>query len=342
MGTLALMFDAVGITEGEERVYRELLERRAGSATEVARALSWTRPKVARILGTLEQKGLVSRSPGRGRSFVPAPPEVALEVLILRREEELKKARLSARQLAEDYAAARRELAPEQMIEVVVGHDAVLQRAEQLEATAQKEVLAFDKPPYVMDAIENPLELEALARGVRFRGVYEESALSVPGSLEHLRAMAAAGEEARTVSVLPMKLAIADAKLGLVPLRLSGSAPVGAVLVHASPLLDALVALFEITWERGVPLPLLDETADLRVLPTPDDRLLLALLAAGHKDQTVARELGIGVRTVERRLGRLMTHLGARTRFQAALLAAGQSWVEAPAGDGRRGGARER
>jgi DNA-binding NarL/FixJ family response regulator len=78
--------------------------------------------------------------------------------------------------------------------------------------------------------------------------------------------------------------------------------------------------LFELLWEQGSPL--LPEPG-----AAPSDRGLLAMLAAGAKDETIARELGISSRTVTRRVGELLDELGARTRFQAGVLAERQGWL---------------
>jgi DNA-binding NarL/FixJ family response regulator len=46
------------------------------------------------------------------------------------------------------------------------------------------------------------------------------------------------------------------------------------------------------------------------------------MLAAGLKDDAVARQLGVSKRTLDRRVQELMRNLGAWTRFQAGWLAA--------------------
>ena len=43
---------------------------------------------------------------------------------------------------------------------------------------------------------------------------------------------------------------------------------------------------------------------------------MLAMLAAGLKDEAIARYLGVSLRTVRRRVATLMEELGAHTRFQ--------------------------
>lgn len=57
------------------------------------------------------------------------------------------------------------------------------------------------------------------------------------------------------------------------------------------------------------------------------DRELLRLLAEGWQDQAIARQLQVSVRTVARRTAHLMDRLGARTRFQAAVLARDRGWL---------------
>ena len=58
------------------------------------------------------------------------------------------------------------------------------------------------------------------------------------------------------------------------------------------------------------------------------DRELVALLAAGAKDDVVARHLGTSTRTLSRRISELMDHLHVRTRFQAGVQAVRLGWLD--------------
>jgi DNA-binding NarL/FixJ family response regulator len=49
---------------------------------------------------------------------------------------------------------------------------------------------------------------------------------------------------------------------------------------------------------------------------------VLELLQLGLKDETIARQLGISLRTVRRRIAMVMDEVGATTRFQAGIEAA--------------------
>ena len=81
--------------------------------------------------------------------------------------------------------------------------------------------------------------------------------------------------------------------------------------------------LFELMWERAAPVPDMDfgeARPDLR-------RFLLQQLAAGAKDEQIARTLGISLRTVRRRVADLLIDLGVDTRFQAGAEAVRRGWL---------------
>ena len=136
-------------------------------------------------------------------------------------------------------------------------------------------------------------------------------------------------------SELPMKLAIADRQLAIIPLIVNApthdtpSQVESAVVVYQSSLLDALAMLFEALWERALPLSFSAEMEmDLGAEGDDEEReLLLALLTAGLTDEVIARQLKISIRTVRRRVRHLMDHLGVVTRFQAGLQAAKRGWL---------------
>ena len=148
----------------------------------------------------------------------------------------------------------------------------------------------------------------AIASGRRSRAIYPVMALQE--APEVLRARAQAGEEVRVLSELPTRLMVIE----------GGVRPDG----HERPaLVEALIMLFEQLWERAATVPELDRgeaRPDLR-------RFLLQLLAAGQKDEQIARTLGLSLRTVRRRVADLMTELGTDSRFQAGVEATRRGWI---------------
>ena len=71
---------------------------------------------------------------------------------------------------------------------------------------------------------------------------------------------------------------------------------------------SALVKLFELLWAPATPLPVGDPQQPSPIGEDLDLRLL-GLLGTGLKDEVIARELGISVRTLGRRLSALLAAL---------------------------------
>jgi DNA-binding NarL/FixJ family response regulator len=93
--------------------------------------------------------------------------------------------------------------------------------------------------------------------------------------------------------------------------------------VRQPALVGALTLLFETYWDQAVALPDLDTRR-----PRVDIRgSLLRQLAAGAKDEQIARTLGLSLRTVRRRVAELLIELGVDTRFQAGVEAVRRGWL---------------
>lgn len=320
------ILSVLGVPEKEERVYRTLLKDPRTSLARLAGNAGLPAGQVRTALAALEEKGLVSRLPGRSQRYLPAPPDLAVDGLIHRRQAELQQVRVLMTRLLEEFKEGTAQAeSPRELIELVRGREAVNARAVQLQHGAHEEIVTLSTPPYAATSMANPDEGQLLEEGVAYRNIYSREALEVPGVLESIEHDVERGEQARVLDSLPMKLLIADRRLGLVPLT-SGEAFIeGAILIHPSTLLDALFVLFDILWDRAFPLPL-----DPRATSAPDDEpllsredeRLLSLLLSGAKDAAIARQLGVAPRTLRRRIGKVEDALGAVSRFQAGYQAA--------------------
>ncbi|GAA5067357.1 sugar-specific transcriptional regulator TrmB/DNA-binding CsgD family transcriptional regulator [Thermocatellispora tengchongensis] len=342
------LLEGLGVGAAEEATYRALLRHGPATLTALAAAAGVSATAIRRMLPRMEDLGLVSRVAGRPLRLVATPPGIAVDVLVARRQEEIAHSRASAALLAAEVAA-RTGPHPEEVLEVITGRDAVGRRFLQLERTATEELLVLVSPPYAVD-ISDAGQDGSTAQRARTRGVYGPNAFEVPGMLEHTRRAIAEGEEARLGHV-PVKLAVADRRTAILPLVSDGDRAVEtALVVHPSGLLDALIGLFEAVWRTAIPLPAaldappsaaspsalpgpsalspspaLSASRALSAAPAPagdQDADVLTLLAAGLKDDAIARQLGLSPRTVQRRVQALTERLGARTRFHAGVLAA--------------------
>lgn len=311
----------LGIGIVEERLYRALLVNPRSHMSELAAKIGVTVPRARQAARTLHRVGMVSGRAGDNGEFLPASPDVAVGALISRRQQDLEQARLFAMQLLDDFRAGSRFGPPTHVVEVLTDQEAIGRLASQLMRSATNEIIMFDKPPY-LGSPDNPDEFDALARGVRWRAVYSVESLDVPGQLARLERLRRAGERARVSAEVPVKLLIADRRLALLPGALDEPSVVStAILVHPGSLLIALGMLFDSVWERGLrpdlsPAGPSDGEAETR------DRTLLPLLAAGMKDEAIARQLGVSLRTVRRWIAGLMSDYGVVTRFQLGVAAA--------------------
>jgi sugar-specific transcriptional regulator TrmB len=317
--------ESLGISAAEERAYVALLDHPEATLAELSSALAWPTRKVQRLLDALQAMGLVSFAAGEPRRFVPASPDIAIEAILSRREDELRRARAEIERLqqrATEAAGKRR-----QMIELITTHEAERHVFEQIQHAARHELIFLARPPILIAGPEQPSEtqVDAIARGVRYRSIADRAFLALPGVVGRIRADMEAGEEVRVVSELPFKMVMADRNVALIPLNLERpDSP--SLLVRSSALLDALYSMFELLWERAAPIAVTQGNT-LQIgepgthLPVEADRLI-PLLAAGLNDKAIAFELGISASTLTRRITEIMHRLDAQTRFQLGWLAA--------------------
>lgn len=325
---------SVGVDQVAERIYRHLLDRPTSTLSDVATNLALPVSRVRRAIAALESMGLVSAAPTRPRCYTAASPQVALEALVHHQLEQLSAVRAAAEQLQERFHATVGARAFE-AVELLTGPEAIGQHFTQMEQTAQREIAVLDRPPYFLPAVLNQrVEAHALRRGIPVRGVYAHQSLELPGRLEQIRTSARVGEQARLIAELPLKVALVDDS-ALVPL-LAHPGDERALVIHRSALVDGLYLLFELLWKQATPLALADPAATepaAGAAGAGDDALdyeIASLLASGLPDKVIARQLGVSLRTVARRVGALMDQLGAQTRFQAGVRAASLGLLDPP------------
>lgn len=220
------------------------------------------------------------------------------------------------------------------VVEVVEGVEQVAHRFHQLQCGAQRELLVFlvGAPTAVPREDTDGTESSLLDRGVDFRVVAAKSYLSGHEVVRDVREAVGAGLELRLVDSLPLKMVISDRERAMVPLDMTetGGEP-SAIVVHPSGLLTALVHLFEKEWAQGRPMFTTpggvreEPAADQQ--PTEEELEVLALLLAGISDRKAASELGLSIRTVERRVRRLMDLSGVESRLQLGWHAARVGWL---------------
>lgn len=315
------MLAALGVGPEEEAVYTTLVANPPLTMRRLHEVGGWTAPTdIEDALATLEDKGLVSRLPGKPVRFAPVAPELALVNLMLDRQGELDRARASIAELSRQFQEVHPGTRAADAVEIVSSDQRVLRRIDLALRSARAECRVLERPPYapVTRAVPGS-EREMLARGVRVRAVYDHAATDVLG-LDHLLEAHELGEEARIVSELTVRLWLIDDRLAMMPMKTGSTAMEGLLVVRPSALLDALSDLFERVWARAAPLEL--NSPSVTSPGANSNQAILSLLAAGYTDSTIARHLGLGLRTVGRRIQEIMRDVNAKTRFQAGMIVA--------------------
>jgi len=160
-------------------------------------------------------------------------------------------------------------------------------------------------------------------RPVAQRTVFDSRVLDLPDVMRVLRARVEGGERHRFCTDVPVSVVVADDSSAVLDFSFPGSAAPLALLVRARPLATSLLGLANRFWGLAAPIP----HRARRVGLNQRDTTIITLMASGVADATIARQVSVSQRTVERRVRALMDQLGAETRFQAGALAVHRGWL---------------
>ncbi|MEU6996702.1 helix-turn-helix domain-containing protein [Nonomuraea sp. NPDC046570] len=310
------MLNRLGISEQEETVYVELLRCHRMTVSDMVEGLDMPETIVTAAVARLVALGLATRDDSGLHMVVP--PDVGLGTLIAQRQAALQQVQGRLAELAEVYRTGAASPAGE--IEALTTPEQLATWLDNMERGAKREVLAFFRPPYVLDMNLDD-STNALAT---YRYVYERAALDDPRAPAEVGRFLKSGYEIRIAAELPSKMIIVDREAVLLPmLPDQASVHPGFLLVRGQSLVHLLVALFERVWQAATPLQL-TATSVTEGVPAWDDIdvALLTYLLSGMPDKTVASRLGTSERTVQRRIRRLMKLAGTDSRMQLAWYAA--------------------
>ncbi|TMR88406.1 TrmB family transcriptional regulator [Nonomuraea basaltis] len=320
--------EVVGISAFDERVYRGVLACPGITVQELVMRSGESPGRVQSSLTRLRARGLVSRLWGRSPRWTATNPGTAIRSLVRGLQSELDRLTDTADELEAAFRTVGQNPEEGGQFEVLAGPEEQARWYVRLQQEAKEEVLTFDRPPYVLD-YHNPLQTGLLNKGVRYRTIYTPEAFDHAGAFDEVGNLIKAGEEARILPRLPFKMALVDRRRAVMPLHMDPPLTRG-VLIRGSTMVVALVELFERLWREALPVRpglwqepgALETAGEERDASEPssvgtEDRRLLALLAAGLKDDAIARQLGTSPRSLRRRLRHLLDELNAETRFQA-------------------------
>jgi sugar-specific transcriptional regulator TrmB len=257
-GDLVGQLTRLGLTSYEAKAYLALIRRDSSTAAQASKLAGVPRQRIYDVLGSLVEKGLASSRPGRGGvKYAAVAPDLAIESLVARQREQLADTEHAARRMIEQlkpqFAAGKEQTDPLEYIEVLRDMRAVNERFGELQAGIKDEILVFTKPPYATQPQENPEGLE-VTQSHDVYSVYELSAFDDPDFVEGVRRFIEAGEKARFVEELPLKLVIIDEAVVMFGMEdpVAGAAGLTMMVVEHPQLAKILKIAFRTVWDEGL------------------------------------------------------------------------------------------
>ncbi|NDZ81342.1 LuxR family transcriptional regulator [Streptomyces sp. SID10853] len=251
--------------------------------------------------------------------LVAAVATAPLERTIAEQQNRLRVFRDQFARLASDYEEGKQGASAE--LETIPGLSQVRAALNRASEQCREDMITVQpggtrSPEVLQDALARDSEL--LARGVRMRTLYHHTARFNGPSQAYVATASALGAEYRTAHQLFGRMIIFDRKAAFLP---DHHGTLGAVVVREPSVVHFLCELFEQVWSQAKPFS--DAANDgLEAVAKDLDRTILQLLATGLKDETVARRLGMSLRTTRKHIADIMQKLGADSRFQAGVAVA--------------------
>ena len=218
--------------------------------------------------------------------------------------------------LQSELGAARSALAevaawrPASRSDAIVGTDAVAQIVARLirhcDPMIRSMVRTINAQPEAA-AVVSQMIAERGRQHVDLRAIYPIAAIGTERARAHIQRWGDLGEQQRLLPEVRSEFWVfgADAVVSL----LSWAHPESGYIVIRDPLdVAAFTAVFDLSWDRALPVGGRELSGE--------DSHLIDLLMIGVKDEGIARYLGIGVRTVRRRIAALMALYNVESRFQ--------------------------
>jgi DNA-binding CsgD family transcriptional regulator len=314
------VLDLWGLDEESEALYRALLRNPGRDAGWFATHGERPDDDVRQDLDALIGAGLVVQEDG---AFAAGPPATTLYPLVNAeladldgRRARLDAVRTSLASFAADHVVGRSRSwshAPFELLSAtesfVAGEDLTRSTRGEVVSTHLVTTVGVDTPAYT------ELLRRQLAAGRPMRGLYPSDVVNDAERLRYVRHWAEAGEQVRLLPRVPPSISVFGEEVAVISSTWDDGPSDGRILLRAPALVAMVKELFDHYWARAMPL----RGAALGSAEPDERHEILQALMAGHKDEAIARQLGMSLRTVRRRVAQLMVELGASTRFQAGM-----------------------
>ena len=253
---------SLGLSENEAKTYLTLLAKSSMTVGEIAQVSGVPRPKLYEILTKLIVKGLCTEKIGKVKRYRVVDPNIVKEKLIGDYQAQLEQKKIIAQSFSNAvysiYQQNMNKTDSLEYIEVLKDIGQIRKKWFTLQKNAKKEILVFNKPPYTISLADSVnYELDVLNKKVKDKSIYEYNDImySEKEGIKIISSLISAGEEARIVKELPMKLAIIDENITMLALNdpISLKPSITTIVINHPSFAMAQKYVFESIWEKAMP-----------------------------------------------------------------------------------------
>ena len=250
---------SLGLSENEAKTYITLLAKNSMNVGEIAKISGVPRPKLYEILTRLIEKGLCTEKIGKVKRYRIVDPNIATEKLIKDYQEQLEQKKIIAQNFSNAVSSIyQRNINKTDLldyIEVLKDKKKIYKRWLSLQSETKQEILAFTKPPYTAPFTDDiDKEINILNSGVKIRSIYEYGEIIKEEFVKMVSLWVNAGEEARVVKELAIKMAIFDEKITMIALNdpISLKSSITTMIIKHSGFAKAQKYMFESVWDKAI------------------------------------------------------------------------------------------
>jgi DNA-binding NarL/FixJ family response regulator len=283
----------------------------------------------------LSRLHLVTEGPDSPGFMVPSTPESAsfatlspIEEAIERERGNLSSTRATLSLFDRLYAEVHRFDQPP--LTLLAGRAAIKEAIDAAVDGCAEELLTMQpgggRPERALGDSLSPV-MQALARGVRQRTLYQHAVRSHRATLSYIERVTAAGAEVRTLAEVVDRVIICDRTTAFIPYSDEKN---DALLVQHPSVVRFLIRNFENAWARSVPVRPAGEPLRTPVITSDLQRTILLAVVSGETDDSIARRVGMSRRSVAEHMRKVSERLGSTSRAQLGYLLATSGMLDEP------------
>src|ERR1700733_15227279 len=239
----------LGLNAYESRSYLVLLGHPKFKALELAARAHVPRQKIYEVLDSLVEKGFAQVVQEKTKLFSAVEPGLAIPAYMARNRQRLD------HDLKAVYSEGQGGRGTLDFLRIVSDPAQTAAEYRRMLSEVRAEYLEFSRPPYAVDPLDEKLVKQARISGVTCRLLLQAGALG-DSHRQTLEDYATVGVEVRQVESLPMKLAVFDARDGMIALLdpvITRPTWTAIVFSHEG-MGEAMKGLFEDHWRRSTVL----------------------------------------------------------------------------------------